>query len=74
MTKQELNRDIKRLWKESLKPMTPYEATQKEYKRLFYADRGLEYMNKESIKIMLVLNSQYRFIPLHTFSLNISLK
>ena len=75
MTKQELNRDIKRLLK--------MEATDKdgnlskefkaEYTRLFYADNEFEWTSAKSIKIMLRLNVKHRIIPLHRFGLMIEL-
>jgi hypothetical protein len=75
MTKQELNKDIKRLLKMQRKDaqlniLPEFEA---EYKRLYRADTEMEYMNVTSIKIMLRLNVLYRFIPFHQFGLFIDL-
>ncbi len=79
MTKQELNRDIKRLWvryenKDS--ELDVYEALEEmrqELKRLYYADDDFEYMNLRSIKIMIRLNLSLRVVPLHQFGLGIEL-
>lgn len=81
MTKNELNRDIKKLksefyrigfwdleYQEQQKP-----ALIKEFKRLYDADRNFEYMNKDSILTMLRLNLTYRIIDLHLFGINIDL-
>lgn len=67
MTKQELNRDIRRLSK-----MTGTEQeVRAEFLRLYRADDNFEYMNAESIRIMLQMNLRYRFIALHRFGLGI---
>ena len=71
MTKQELNRDIKRL---ANNHATMNEADlNKEFKRLYYADSNFEYMNLNSLKMMLRLNLRYRVIALHFFGININL-
>lgn len=71
MTKQELNRDVKRL---ANKHTNMNEADlNKEFKRLYYADSNFEYMNLNSLKMMLRLNLRYRFVPLHQFGLMINL-
>jgi hypothetical protein len=81
MTKQELNRDVKRLLKKAkaitkgLQNSEYYDAIEKEVKpeffRLYRADTKFEYMNKESILIMLRLNLRHRFEPLHMFGIYI---
>lgn len=68
MTASELNRDIKKLLKIQEDP-----NFEKEFKRLYFADSSFQYMNKKSILIMLRLNLRYRFIPLHSFGINIDL-
>ncbi len=83
MTNQELNRDIKRLHKAFLNKrndnttnwtnkdwseFTKYEDNLKEeFKRLYYADRNFEVINKQGILIMLALNNSLRVIPFHVF-------
>ncbi len=83
MTPKELNRDIKRLGSEiyrmSFEDQNEYfkyldTTARKEFTRLAHADSECDYMNLTSIKIMLRLNLSHRFIPLHTFGLNINLK
>lgn len=73
MTKQELNRDIKRLAKQfgTEKENTP--EFEKEFKRLYFADREFTYMNKDSVLIMLRINLRHRFIALHQFGINITI-
>jgi len=75
MTKQELNRDIKRLWKKTKEADVLCEWTiseiKAEYKRLFYADPEFEHMNKDNLLRMMALNSKHRFIQLHQFPLGI---
>jgi len=81
MTKQELNRDIKRLLKtvSNIKKDGQYhdnieKIVKPEFMRLYLADRSFEYMNKDSIKIMLRLNLRYRFEAHHQFGRQISFK
>ena len=71
MTKQELNRDIKRLYKN----ITPNNSEQfeEEFRRLYFADKSFEYTNLNNLKIMFRLNLRYRFIALHQFGLSIDL-
>ena len=82
MTKNELNRDIKRLKSEiyrmsfeSLETYLKYIETdaKKEFTRLYYADQQFEYINRTSVLIMLRLNLSHRFIPLHLFGNGIEL-
>jgi len=87
MTTKELNRDIKRLEKEIFKMSQNCEKTgnndeyffyiandaKKEFTRLFHADATFEYMNRESVLIMLRLNLRHRFIQLHQFGSAINL-
>ena len=80
MTKQELNKDIKRLGAEiyrmSFEDQDKYfeyldKEARKEFTRLFHADQGFEYMNLNSVKLMLRLNLKYRFVALNAFGLMI---
>jgi len=81
MTKKELNRDIKRLGAEiyrmSFEDQDKYfeyldKEARKEFIRLFYSDQDFEYMNLNSVKLMLRMNLKNRFIDLHTFGLMIN--
>jgi hypothetical protein len=82
MTKQELNRDVKRLVK-SIKSLdntnldTYYkqvnEIISKEFKRLYYADDSFSSLSANNIRMMLRINLKFRFIPFHNFGLNIDL-
>lgn len=71
MKPKELNRDIKRLYKNA-ENLTESERNA-EFKRLYFADEEFDFMNKESIKIMLKLNLRYRIIPFHVFGLSINI-
>ena len=73
MTSKELNRDIKRLTKlvGTDKEYTP--EFEKEFRRLYYADSSMEYLNADSMRIMLRLNVRKRFIPFHQFGLMINI-
>lgn len=89
MTKQELNRDIKRLYKSFLNKKSgdtrtwtredwtafenENEKIQKEFKRLYFADKNLEYITLNSLKMLLVVNNSMRIIPLHTFGIDIKI-
>lgn len=78
MTKQELNRDINRLWKK-FKNAKGQEAEKyyefvngegkKEFKRLYLADKNFEYCNKKSILQLMAINSLHRFEPQHMFGI-----
>lgn len=86
MTPKELNRDIKRLaaaiHRKSLGDENEYfkyvdvtnggEAC-KEFRRLYHADQAFEYMNMQSMKIMLRLNVRHRFVALHHFGNHIEI-
>lgn len=77
MTAKELNRDIKRLHtsieKSDMQKIEVFKQHEKEFHRLYFADRKLEYWNLNSFKIMLRLNLRYRFIALHAFGLFVEL-
>jgi len=82
MTKQELNRDIKKLnseiYRMSFEDRNEYlnyidTTARKEFNRLYLADKTFEYMNRDSILIMLRLNLKHLFTPLHTFGLFIKI-
>jgi len=76
MTKQELNRDIKRLYNKFDKlagdDFYKFVETegQKEFKRLYYADSEADYLNKTTLLMMMNLNRRYRYIQFHTFYIN----
>tara|TARA_R110000803_G_scaffold78075_3_gene143140 strand:- start:15633 stop:15881 length:249 start_codon:yes stop_codon:yes gene_type:complete len=80
MTKQELNRDVKRLYKRwfSLygvaKTTATEENTKREFKRLYHADSSFESLNRENILRMLKMNNSMRVIVLHQFGLMIDEK
>ena len=83
MTKQELNRDIKRLWKKykSCKggnttnwtnaDWNTHTVQQREIsaevKRLYYADPSFESLTKQSILYLMAVNSTIRAIEPHRF-------
>lgn len=69
MTKQELNRDIKRLYKQYLNKADK-EAIEPEFKRLYYADDNFEYCNKNSVLMLLAMNHTFRFIQFHLFGIS----
>ena len=76
MNKQELNRDIKRLFKRfeaaygKHKTDEFHEAIRKEWTRLYYADLEAEYLNKFSILALHRINIAYRYKALHAFGSN----
>lgn len=77
MTKQELNRDCKRLLKLAIENSRNLESEgqiRSEIQRLYCADREFRALNRQSILILLRLNLRYRAIPLHNFGLFIELK
>ena len=82
MTKQELNRDIKRLYslaesakvfKDDLYHNFIENNVRPEFNRLYHADSTAEYMNLLSLKIMIRLNHKFRFIQLHLMFINIKI-
>lgn len=66
MTNQELNRDIKRMYKNctSLKNTALWfdGDLQKEFKRLYFADKKAEVLTLQSLKMMLTLNAKFKII------------
>jgi len=79
MTKQELNRDIKRLYNkiESLRSGNNdtffkfIEGEGKnEFTRLYYADQTTEYLTKDSLVKMMILNKQHHYINPAFFYIN----
>lgn len=83
MTAAQLNRDIKKLANEFYRLSFENADDQydfiegkgkKEFMRLYNADENFEYMNLQSVKLMLRLNLRHRFVALHNFGLKISLK
>lgn len=79
MTKQEYNRDVKRLHKavqrikNTLTGQAYFDAVDRDIKpeflRLYRADSEFTYANKQSIITLLSINHRYRWIPLHSFGL-----
>ncbi len=74
MTKQELNKDCKRLIKDYLKAVKSvnyYETLEStiipEFKRIYGADPQGEYLGYDNFKALLRLNLILRIIPLHSF-------
>ena len=74
MTKQELNRDCKRLIKNYLKAVKSvnyYETLENEivpeFKRIYGADEGAECLSYDNFKALLRLNLILRVFPLHSF-------
>lgn len=73
MTKRELNRDIKKLWKmfESRHVNQTLESEIKaEWIRLYNADKEAEWMTVESLKAILRINGCFRFRTLHWIDIN----
>ena len=85
MTKQEINRDIKRLYKRF--NTGPYDVTDwnaeqwraheqekqeenEEFKRLYKADTTLKSMNRKSILMLYRINQARRIIQFHIFGIN----
>lgn len=79
MTKQELNRDIKRLKmyyiinKNNTIHKIDINYLESEFKRLYFADPEFKNMNKQSILFMFRFNLLHKFIPLHLFGIHIDL-
>ena len=78
MTKQELNRDIKRLRKmakegKDYSNMDTCPKFKAEFLRLYRADSSFEWMNRNSILTMVRLNNKHRIVPFHQFGLMIKL-
>lgn len=83
MTKQELNRDTKRLatkiiklqaQKDSEKYFSELPAIEKEFKRIYYADQNFEYLNRANILRMFRINLKLRVIAFHQFGLMVELE
>ena len=80
MTSAELNRDIKRFYKnysihlEIDSSDTFFDWVErygrKEFKRLYDGDKELKYMNKKSIMMMMKINRHLLIIPLHMMFIN----
>jgi hypothetical protein len=71
-----INKEVKRLNSEiyriSFEPMDKYYTyieteARFDFCRIYELDPKFEYLNKESILIMLQLNLRHRFIPFHRF-------
>ena len=88
MTKQELNRDIKRLVNRYLEITNSkyYDVHMDEYynlldkeikpelRRLIYADSDFSYLNINSLKALISLNGSLRVVPFHHFGIHIKLQ
>ena len=79
MTNAELNRDIKRLYKDYSIYLNGDSDVffswvggyaKKEFFRLYHADLELSAMNKNSILMLLKINRHLRLIPFHQFYIN----
>ncbi|HET8963757.1 MAG TPA: hypothetical protein VFM99_07665 [Chitinophagales bacterium] len=79
MTKQELNRDVKRL-KKSIDRANVKDGNDErfafiekevkpEFKRLYRADDTLQSFSADSLRIMLRLNVRFNIVPFHQFGL-----
>lgn len=81
MTKQELNRDIKRLRTAYLEGPNRADNYQKsiaddikpEFLRLYRADQNAEYMNYASFRFMYRLNLIHRFVAPHLFMIQMDI-
>lgn len=83
MTKNELNRDIKKLnnyikgIKQSTDNTTYFRdienVAKPEFIRLLHADSSMETLTADSLRIMIRLNLSHRFVAFHTFGLNIEI-
>lgn len=69
MTAKELNTAIKRLAANiksgKVDPLS--DQAHKEYNRLYDIDREMEWMNKNAIIIMVVLNRKFHYVQFHQF-------
>lgn len=70
MTKQELNRDAKRLFKDHFNGELS-EDGKKEFSRIYCADSGFDYLTADNIKRMIRFNLRHRIVALHNFGLSI---
>ena len=83
MTKQELNRDIKRLRTTYLKAVAAanwddnyqrvVDEIKPEFLRLYRADQNAEYMNYASFWFMYRLNLIHRLVDLHLFMIQMDI-
>ena len=82
MTKQELNRDIKRMYKSYFDKIYTLESNdffnwieeslKPEYKRLYFADNNASVLTLDSLKRMMIIYSKIQVIPFHTFYIEIN--
>ena len=75
MTKHELNRDVKRLYKQYINSIS-FDTSEKmirEYKRIYYADPKGEYLTNLSLRMMIRMNHTFRIIPLHQMYINLKI-
>lgn len=76
MTKHELNRDVKRLFKNHFDSTQNglSEEGKREFLRLYHADSSFEYLTIDNLKRLLRFNLRHRVIQLHSFGLMIDEK
>jgi len=80
MTKQELNRDAKRLIARYKNGFTHDEnhnvlpEFEKEFKRVYLADSSFEYLKAEHALALMRINMSLRLIPLHNFGITYKIK
>jgi len=76
MTKQELNRDVKRLFnkvrKADILDDKIMSEIQKEFMRLYWADKEFENLTRDNILRMLVMNRKYNFKNHAFFTISIN--
>jgi len=81
MTKNELNQDIRKLYKEFVKISSgkgskkypDSESMKKELNRLYSADRGVNNMTLSTLKMVLRMNANIQAIPHHRFGQNVEI-
>ena len=69
MTKQELNRDCKRLVKQFKDGKQYTDEFTAEFKRIYYADSGFEYLSPKNALSLIRINLSLRIIALHQMGL-----
>ncbi len=75
MTKAELNKEVKALWKKVKSTEVFCEWTETEieakYKILYYVDHDFTYLNRDNVLRMVIMNRKFHIIPWHQFGLDI---
>jgi len=67
MKKKELNQAIKKLYKYAKNDNIDFEYLNKEYKRLHDMDKQTEYLNINSLRMLIDLNRRFNIVPHHRF-------